>query len=149
MIARRIASQAFAPFPRKSRRLLSKFVRGRLPQSFHSPQSSSLTRFTFSTLLVRTLFSTNHAKQPSRVAAKLQLSKFLWNLQKPIGVLFLHTSESFPTQNFAVHVPYIHRFVTHDKQTQKVREERSTVDRSLRKSCRGVVRCGVDPRAGR
>ena len=37
---------ALTPFPRKSHRLPFQTVRGCLPQSFHSPQSPSMTRFT-------------------------------------------------------------------------------------------------------
>ena len=42
------ALQAITPFPRKSHNLPFSTVRGCLPQSFHSPQSPSLTRFTLS-----------------------------------------------------------------------------------------------------
>ena len=37
---------ALTPFPRKSQRLLLNLARGCLPQSFHSLQSPSMTRFT-------------------------------------------------------------------------------------------------------
>src|SRR6188474_673988 len=55
------------PFPRKNQHLLLKLARGRLPQSFRSLQSPSMTRFTLyqNPLVLTFLFGNDRANSRS------------------------------------------------------------------------------------
>jgi hypothetical protein len=100
-----IALQAITPFPQKSHNLPFQTVRGCLPQSFHSPQSPNLTRFTLSYPSCSTALAFgNERANTHAIPTRLKQSVFL---REPLPVELALTPKKSLTHRWSVQLPYI------------------------------------------
>ena len=158
-----MALQAITLFPRKSHNLHFQNVRGCLPQSFHSPQSPSLTRFTLSYPSCSTALSFgNERANTHAIPTRLKQSSFL---REPLQVELALAPKQSLTHRWFVQLPYIRSVQLDDnrspvrsiwststgrlKSCTSLKEERSRARRRLQACCRDAARRAIGRRAVR